>query len=642
MMDQERVDKWCAKGVLGLVLAILIYTPLATGAVRPQDFVVVEWLTVALLAVWSVRFLVNPKHRLLWAPVCWAILLFVIYAVGRSTQADIEFIARQEMIRVLVYAVLFYAILTNLHKQSATQFVAITLIVLAAGISMYAIAQFLTESNHVWGFVRPAGYAKRGSGTFISPNSLAGYLEMILPLGLAYTLTGRFEHVTKVILGYCSLMIFGGIAVTVSRGGWLATGLMLMVFFFWLIRQRGYRMQAVLLLVTLVIIGAVFFYKASLSKNRNDSLSVAVQMEDIRFKLWAPAMAMWHDHFWWGVGPAHFDYRFREYRPADDQLQIRPDRVHNDYLNTLVDWGLVGGVLVAAIWIIFYWEVFRSWKYVQRAPNDLTTKRSNKTSLVMGASLGLLAILFHSIVDFNMHIPANALVVVTLMALVTGHFRFATERYWITVHWPLRILVLLILWGTGGYLGWQAWQRTREVYWLEKAEASAVNPPAQIQDLERAFAVEPKNFNTAYQIGESYRRQSWEGHEDYRELAQQALPWYQRGTELNPYDPYNFLRYGMCLDWLGEHEKAASYFQSARKLDPNNYYILANVGWHYVQVAEAADGDPDEKRIEYQKAKTLFDQSLRLKWSTNNVIAHAYLRIASQKLQDLNRGRVNR
>jgi O-antigen ligase len=42
---------------------------------------------------------------------------------------------------------------------------------------------------------------------------------------------------------------------------------------------------------------------------------------------------MWKDHFWFGVGPAHFDERFRSYRPADFHLQLRPERAHNDYLN---------------------------------------------------------------------------------------------------------------------------------------------------------------------------------------------------------------------------------------------------------------------------------------------------------------------
>ena len=54
------------------------------------------------------------------------------------------------MIRILVYAFLFFAILNNLHRQESTQIISCTLVFLAMAISCYAIYQFLTHSNRVW------------------------------------------------------------------------------------------------------------------------------------------------------------------------------------------------------------------------------------------------------------------------------------------------------------------------------------------------------------------------------------------------------------------------------------------------------------------------------------------------------------
>src|SRR5207244_8975711 len=105
-------------------------------------------------------------------------------------------------------------------------------------ISLYALYQFTTGSERVWHFIRPAGYQGRGSGTYICPNHLAGFLEMLLPLGLAYTLTGRLGHLLRVFLGYASLVILAGIGVTLSRGGWLAAGVALLVFCGLLIREK--------------------------------------------------------------------------------------------------------------------------------------------------------------------------------------------------------------------------------------------------------------------------------------------------------------------------------------------------------------------------------------------------------------------
>src|SRR5213592_2782391 len=209
-MEPEQLDNYCEKGILGLVLVILVYSALAFGGL-PQGgfdyFLVVEWLAVVMLLIWFVRFWVNPKHRLLWPPMCWPVLAFVGYAIGRYLTADIEYLARQELIKVLIYAGLFYAIVNNLHRQETTQIVGLTLIFLAMALSLFAVYQFLTGFDQVWNIHKPEGYRKRGSATFISPNHLAGYLGMVLPLALTFTLTGRFEPLMKIFLSYASLAI---------------------------------------------------------------------------------------------------------------------------------------------------------------------------------------------------------------------------------------------------------------------------------------------------------------------------------------------------------------------------------------------------------------------------------------------------
>ena len=129
---------------------------------------------MAVMLVWALRLWIHPKPRLLWPPLGWVVLVFAAYAIGRYLTADIEYVARQELIRVLMYAFLFFAIVNNLYRQESAQIISFTVIFLAMGISCYAVYQFLTHSNHVWNFVSP--YPGRSSGTYISPNNLAGFL----------------------------------------------------------------------------------------------------------------------------------------------------------------------------------------------------------------------------------------------------------------------------------------------------------------------------------------------------------------------------------------------------------------------------------------------------------------------------------
>src|ERR1700689_2082787 len=176
-MNREALDKFFERGILAFVLAILVFGPLAMGAVDAWAFLVVQGLTVGVMLLWVLRLWISPKPQLLWPPICWVVLAFTIYAVARYLTADIEYVARQELIQVLVCAFLFFAIVNNLYRQEFSQVISLTLIFLAMGISRFAAYQFFTHSNRVWNYISP--YAGRGTGTYISPNNLAGFLEML-------------------------------------------------------------------------------------------------------------------------------------------------------------------------------------------------------------------------------------------------------------------------------------------------------------------------------------------------------------------------------------------------------------------------------------------------------------------------------
>jgi len=552
------------------------------------------------------------------------VLAFAIYAVARYLTADIEYVARQELIQVLVFAFLFFAIVNNLYRQETAQIVGFTLIFLAMIISAYAIYQFFKHSNRVWTFTSP--YPGRASGTYISPNNLAGFLEMLLPLAAAYVLAGRMKPVTRIFLGYAGLVMAAGLAVTLSRGGWLAAAIGLLAVLGVLIGHRSHRIPALLLLVVFIAGGACFT-KIYLAKTLEYISRVEGPVStgrvdfNTRKEMWTAAERMWQDHFWWGVGPAHYDYRFREYRP--EHVQARPDRAHNDYLNLLADWGAAGGVIVLAGMAAFATGLWETRKHVHRAERDLGRHggTSNRFAFFLGASAGLLALAVHSVFDFNLHIPANAILGVTLLALLTSNLRFATERYWVNARLPVRTLATVALAAGVAYLGWQGWRRGAETYRLSRAQSPSLLVLEQAALLEKAFAAEPENFETAYKIGEAYRIQSFEGGPGYPAQAETAMRWYAQAMKLNPFDGYNYLRTGMCLDWLDRHAEAGPLYSRAEALDPNGYYTVANIGWHYVQAGD------------YLAAREWLERSLRLEWD-ENAIGHFYFDWVQQKLAE--------
>src|SRR4051812_29291929 len=105
-MDREELDRWCERGILGLVLAILVFGPLATGAVRSLEFLIIQGLTLGVMLLWGMRLWINSRPQFLWPPICWAVVAFSIYAIARYFGDNVEYIARLEIIRILVYAFL--------------------------------------------------------------------------------------------------------------------------------------------------------------------------------------------------------------------------------------------------------------------------------------------------------------------------------------------------------------------------------------------------------------------------------------------------------------------------------------------------------------------------------------------------------
>jgi len=520
------------------------------------------------------------------------------------------------VLRVLVYAALFFVVLNNLHRQESTQILGFTLFGLAVMISFYAVYQFVAGSDRVWNV--HSGYLGRGSGTYICPNHLAGLLEMLLPLAIAYALVGRGKPLTKILISYAALVMLAGITVTASRGSWVAVAVALIGLGVLLLTQRPFRWHAIALLVVLIGGGVLVANKTDFFQRRFSKAFIAGKVDlDTRYELWKSAVQMWRDHVWFGVGPGHYDLCFRAYRPAIVQLQ--PERTHNDYLNTLADWGAVGMTLVAVALVILGVGVAKVWKHVQRGDRAFASNTSDKFAFVLGAAMGLFALVLHSVVDFNLQIPANAIVAVTLMALLTSHWRFATDRFWFSARLPGKIFASLLLLATLGYLGWQEVRLGREWFWLGRAAQAETSSLEQAALFERAYAVEPKNAATAHALGEIYRLNSFDGKADYAGLATNAIAWYQRGITNNPLDGYNFMHWGMVLDFLDRHAEAETVFLRADELDPNGYFTSAHVGRHYVESGE------------YAAARPWLERSLLL-WRKDNNIASNNLQIATQRL----------
>ena len=599
-----------------------VFAPLAFGAVRFPEFAVLEVLSAILLVLWVVRMGLAKDSALFWPRLGWLVVVFAGYTLWQYFRADVEYTARRELFRVLVCFVAFVVVLTQLNRQEHLRLIALTVFAVASLMALVAIYQFVAHPKTIWGVPRAPAYLGRGSGTFVNPNHLAGYLEMVLPMGVSLSIMGRFGPAARVTLGYFSGVILVGIGATVSRGGVVGCLVGLVGLVLWLVLQRRWWKRGLIFAGIMAVVGGGVWQKSSLLQDRFLSLQGRTfEQVDTRHFFWNAAWSMWRDHPWFGVGPGHFAERFREYRLFHDATQVSPEFAHNDYLNTLADWGGVGFLWLMLTAIAVAITAGRTWPALIRT-SDIGSIASTRLALLAGAFFGLLAIAVHSFVDFSLQIPANALMAVTLAAVIVAHRRFVTDAGWIKMSKPVSAFLSIILLGFAFALVWESVRGSREWWYLKEAANTHQPPQFQFEALLKAAELEPANAITAYRLGEMLRAQSFAGDPGYELLARQAMEWFQRAIRVNPHDAYSYLRYGMCLDWLGRHQESAAHFRRAVELDPNGYFTSALLGWHYYVIGD------------YVLAKIALEKSLKLRWRQGNPIAENYHDLVMKKLTE--------
>ena len=149
-----------------MVLAAVLWGPLAFGGIPALSFLVMQGLVILALGLWAVRLWTQPSFRLLWPPVCWAVLAFLLYALVRCRLVQIKYAARTDLIQVIVYASIFFVVINNFQHRRSTSLVALSLITLGMVLSWLAVFQFCTHYPRIWGFARRSDFVVRGRATY--------------------------------------------------------------------------------------------------------------------------------------------------------------------------------------------------------------------------------------------------------------------------------------------------------------------------------------------------------------------------------------------------------------------------------------------------------------------------------------------
>ncbi len=565
------LDKVFDQIILWLFVGMFVLMPVSYGGTLVWSYSVTEVLTAVALLLWGGRLWLNHSHRFFSTPAVWGVLLILAYGFFEYIKSPIEYSARRDTLQLLLYVCLFFLFVNNLKHRKYARLFAFAVISVGTMISIYAVAQFMTGSTSILGVEQPDVYAHRASGTYICPNHLAGFLEMTLPLALALTLAGRLEQYQKILLGFASLVLLAGIAVTVSRAGYVASLCGVALILVTLFNSHKYRIPALAAAALLIVAAAWFLLSKPHAETRFSELMTTTQLDEGRGAIYKSSLEMASKTSLFGRGSGTYASQIHSY--LTDKTQDDPYFAHSDYLQLWIEWGLVGVALLAALLIVSGFDVFKIWQYVQRKGESFNPQDSTRSALFLGVTGAVLAILIHSAVDFNMHIPANAMLAVVLFAFLLSCVRLYKDSCWIKQSSANRIAVTTFIVLFSFILVWDAVHTSHIACLVKASEAEGISNKEAQKLLDQAVKLDERNWNTAMEAGRrmlSVGMYSEDPEERERALIH-AIGYYSMAIR---YNPYHYQLYGGmagALTLLGRVDEAVPYADKMLTLRPDCY-----------------------------------------------------------------------
>jgi O-antigen ligase len=209
----------------------------------------------------------------------------------------------------------------------------------------------------------------------------------------------------RVLVGFCAVLMATTIVLSGSRGGMLSLAFEMIVFAaLTLYQKRNSRIALGTFAVCASVLGLLIFLGKGQVLGRLGELG-----PDMRLKITKDCLRIFAHRpiLGWGLGT--FPTIYPSFRSFYTNLFV--NQAHNDYAQLLVETGAVG-------FVVMIWFVYRLYRH--GLPTSQRWEFKWGAAISVAALLGCTAMLLHSLVDFNLHVPANAAVFYVLCALAVS------------------------------------------------------------------------------------------------------------------------------------------------------------------------------------------------------------------------------
>ena len=392
------------------VCGLLAFSVFAHGVVEPWSEAVLEIGAAMLFLWWGLLFargcVAMRWHRLFWPLAAFWLLAALQYCTGITA---VSFLTKIEILKFSALALLFFLVVQTFETLEYWIAFAWFLLALGFAASVLGILQHFTFNGKLYWF-RELRYGGIPFGPYVNRNHFAGFVELIVPTGLSVLLLRAEDRDRMSLLMVLTLIPIGALFLSASRGGiaafFLEVGLVVILA---VLRGHG-RNQLVAGAVLLLLAGGfVVWLGAGRALDRFEAYQKLEVNEARRAEMLRGSWRIFLDHPVAGTGLGTLEDVFPRYDTLYDGTLV--NHTHNDYVEVLAETGTIGGLICGCFLVLFF---SAAWRRIVEAKSPLDL------ALHIGALSACCALLAHSLVDFNLHIPSNALLFLIQSALATS------------------------------------------------------------------------------------------------------------------------------------------------------------------------------------------------------------------------------
>jgi O-antigen ligase len=401
------------------ICALLVLAVLAHGGVEDWALSVLETGAGLLFLAWAVQLHWKKEQQFVISPLLPPLAAFSVVVFGQLFFHATASAFQTRVQLQLLLALMILLFLTAQAFRTLEDWRGFFWFVMIFGflVAIFGILQHLTFNGKLY-WIREMRYGGVPFGPYVNRNHFAGFVELVLPVALVPLVMGKVRKEHWFLVALFAVLPLGALFLAASRGGIISFAAEMAVLALLLILRRagGKHVLAggVVLLVAFLLVSWLGVHQILQRFSSLQSLEVSVGK---RASMRADTWRIFLDHPLAGTGLGTLQIAFPPYESLYDGKIV--NHTHNDYLEALAETGIAGGLCCA-------W--FLGVLFVGSLRRLLQLNSSFAAVLHLSGLVGCCGLLVHSLVDFNLHIPANALLFFLMACLATGEINPSTAK----------------------------------------------------------------------------------------------------------------------------------------------------------------------------------------------------------------------